>query len=51
MPEDVGSFAESLAFSTIVDLDRALLQEFAYTRLAGGGLGSSDSAAGGDPQK
>lgn len=46
IPDDVGAFAESLGFSAPAQLDRALLQEFVYTRLAGGGLKSFDSDTG-----
>jgi hypothetical protein len=50
IPEDVGSFAKSLGFSTPAELDRALLQEFVYTRLARSGLGSFDvKEADGEP--
>jgi hypothetical protein len=50
IPEDVGSFAKSLGFSTPAELDRALLQEFVYIRLARSGLGSFDvKEADGEP--
>jgi hypothetical protein len=49
IPEDIGSFAQSLGFSTTTELDRALQQEFVYARLAGLGLGNSHQEVGEDP--
>jgi hypothetical protein len=49
IPEDIGSFAQSLGFSTTTELDRALQQEFVYARLAGMGLGNSHTEVGEDP--
>jgi len=49
IPEDIGSVAKSLGFSTTAELDRALRHEFVYARLAGMGLGNSDRKIGKDP--
>lgn len=37
IPDDIQSYAETLGYSTPAELDRALLQEFVYSRMAGSG--------------
>lgn len=51
IPEDMQSFAESLGFSTPAELDRALLHEFVYSRLASNHPGVPDTEAERDPQQ